>query len=140
VGYAYDRGEGTRKNAKKAFEWYLKAAEQGHAYVQTNVGVAYDRGESVRKNAKKAFEWYLKAAEQGNEFGQYNVGYAYEYGEGVGKNKTRAYAWHTVALNNGLERSSVTLALLSIHMRQQQIDRAIALSKKLQENINRIKN
>ena len=32
-------------NYKKAFEWYEKAAAQGHATAQSNMGVLYDKGQ-----------------------------------------------------------------------------------------------
>lgn len=34
----YDSGEGIEKDKKKAFKWYLKAAEQNDSKAQFNVG------------------------------------------------------------------------------------------------------
>ncbi|CAB4444647.1 unnamed protein product [Rhizophagus irregularis] len=64
------------KNELKAFEWYLKSAENGCTMVknnaiagcitgQCNLGYCYMNGIGTDKNELKAFEWYLKSAEMG---------------------------------------------------------------------------
>ena len=60
-------------NFPKAFECYLKAAEQGLAYAQFNVAGAYAMGQLVPGNDKEAFKWTLKAAEQGLARAQYTL-------------------------------------------------------------------
>jgi len=57
---AYDR--------EKSFQWYLRAAEQGHPYAQYEVANAYANGGkayAVEKDKAQAIEWYKKAANQG---------------------------------------------------------------------------
>ncbi len=49
----------------KAFEWFLKAAEQGNPDSQFTVGRFYARGIGIEKNLIKAMEWYQKSADQG---------------------------------------------------------------------------
>lgn len=63
---------------KKSFFWFLKAAEQGHAYAQLAVAEAYangrvdeEKGYGVKKDKAKAIEWYRKAAGQGVEDASY---------------------------------------------------------------------
>ena len=64
-------------------EWYLKAADQGHASAQYNIGILYYIGQGVPQDYSQAMEWYLKAADQGNANAQYNIGSLYFNGHGV---------------------------------------------------------
>ena len=51
------------KSLDKAFEWYLKAAENGSTEAQFNVGVCYLNGHGVEKNSEKAIHYFTQAAE-----------------------------------------------------------------------------
>ena len=62
----YELGIAVEQDYKKAFEWYQKAAEQGHDTAQYELGNHYYYGHGTEKSYIKAFEWYMKAAEQGN--------------------------------------------------------------------------
>ena len=66
VGMGYEEGRGTKKDMKKAYEWYSKSAEQGHYGAQYKVGVFHEYGYGVKKDIKTAFEWYKKSAENGS--------------------------------------------------------------------------
>jgi len=48
------------------FQWWLKAALQGHTTAQKVVGDAYLSGKGVQKDESKAYAWYLKSAESRN--------------------------------------------------------------------------
>ena len=61
----YAQGQGVAQNDAKAFEWFLKAAEQGFVDAQNNLGLMYLNGRGITQSDAKAFEWLLKAAEQG---------------------------------------------------------------------------
>ena len=41
LGVCYERGTGVKVNLEIAFEWYMKAAEQGDVYGCFNVGECY---------------------------------------------------------------------------------------------------
>jgi TPR repeat protein len=45
----------------EAANWYLQAAENGHANAQYRVAVCYGAGCGVDKNLFKAGQWFLKA-------------------------------------------------------------------------------
>ncbi|KAF9133416.1 hypothetical protein BG015_003561, partial [Linnemannia schmuckeri] len=81
-------GKDVPQEYQAAMDWYLKAAEQGHAIAQYSigdlyyhghgvprdyaqamacVGVLYDDGRGVPRDYIKAAEWYTKAADQGYE-------------------------------------------------------------------------
>lgn len=55
----------------KAFEWYLRAADQGHGKAQYNVAYAYANGIGTQKNLAEAVKWYGKSADQGVSLAQY---------------------------------------------------------------------
>ena len=95
-----------KKDIKKAFEWYEKAASQGLAEAQNNLGSMYYYGEGVEKDSKKAFVWYEKAASQGFADAQYNLGNMYYYGEGTTMNNTQ----YTTLLAEILEKVTDLMA------------------------------
>nr|WP_181718316.1 tetratricopeptide repeat protein [Psychrobacter sp.]QJS05259.1 sel1 repeat protein [Psychrobacter sp.] len=68
---------------EKAFEWFTKAAEQGHADAQNNLGLMYKAGLGVSHDDYVAFEWFTKAAEQGHADAQNNLGLLYRDGKGA---------------------------------------------------------
>lgn len=47
-------------------KWFRKAADQGHAWAQTNLGFMYAVGEGVDKDFVEAYAWMNLAAAQGN--------------------------------------------------------------------------
>ena len=69
MGLAYDHGRGVEQSYEKAFRWYLKAAEAGHAPSQANLACLYARGDGVEKDMSKAEEWVRKSAAQGDPDG-----------------------------------------------------------------------
>ncbi|EFC37869.1 predicted protein [Naegleria gruberi] len=81
----------------KAMEWYLKAAEKGHAAAHYNIAGFYHEGMGVKQDYSKAMEWNLKAAEKGDKFALFNIGYMYSNGEGVKKNYAKAMEWYLKA-------------------------------------------
>lgn len=59
MGHIYANGlGGVRKNLKKAFSLYLKAAEQGHAGGQYFVGHFYVKGLGIEQDNVKALMWF----------------------------------------------------------------------------------
>ena len=60
----YITGEGVNKDLHKAFEWNLKAANQGLACAQKYIGYAYAKGQGVTKDFQKGMEWIRKATDQ----------------------------------------------------------------------------
>src|SRR3954465_3104580 len=88
---------GVSQDYKQAFEFYLKAANVGHASSQNQLGVMYDNGEGVDKDSKTAFQWYRKAVQQGNPDAQFNLGNMYFNGEGVDEDHRRAIHWYQKA-------------------------------------------
>ena len=99
LAYRYDKV----KDYAKAFEWFMKAAEQGDIHAQFQVGSRYDNGKGVEENYEKAFEWYMKAAKQGYSYAQFAVGSMYVNGDGVEKNYEKAKEWLSYAAKQGIK-------------------------------------
>ena len=72
MGLMYQAGLGVKKDLKKAFELYKKAAEQNNAIAQNNLGVMFENAFAVDQDQAQATHWYKLSAEQGYRFGQYN--------------------------------------------------------------------
>ncbi|CAG8577177.1 994_t:CDS:1 [Ambispora leptoticha] len=83
----------TEKAHKSAFEWFEKAAENGHIQSLNDLGVCYESGHGIESDMSKAFENYLKAAELGNIDGQSNVGSLYYFGLGTDQDMEKAVYW-----------------------------------------------
>ncbi|KAG9063558.1 hypothetical protein KI688_004443 [Linnemannia hyalina] len=88
-------------NYQAAMDWYLKAAQQGHASAHYNIGVLYNNGQGVPQDYAQAMEWYLKAADQGYANAQYNISSCYERGQGVPQDYAQAMEWYLKAADQG---------------------------------------
>ncbi|GBB85433.1 hypothetical protein RclHR1_11980001 [Rhizophagus clarus] len=95
LGKRYQYGYGIKKDEVKAFELYMKTAEQEYSNAQNRVGYLYENGVSVEKDLSKAIYWYQKAADNGNKIAQFNLGKCYQYGIGVVKDEFTAFILYT---------------------------------------------
>ena len=101
VGYKFMNGNGVPQNYTEAFNYFLKAAENGDADSQERVGYLYYNGYGVTKNPAKAVEWWLKAAEQGDVDAQNSLGCRYFNGDGVQLDYAEAFKWFSMAAEQG---------------------------------------
>ena len=67
LGECYYRGFGVTQNYPKAYEYFVKAAQQGNAIAQYNTGVCFLRGQGTERNGDKGAEWLKRASDQGIE-------------------------------------------------------------------------
>jgi TPR repeat protein len=113
-----DRNSGIiiTKSYSKAFNWYLKAAEQGYAPAQISLGVLYSLGQqenfedNVPQDYNKAMEWYRKAADHGSAEAMAKIGDMYFSGEGVQINYPDALQWYSKAADQGALEGETGLA------------------------------
>jgi TPR repeat protein len=54
-----------KNNFEESFQWFQKAADQGHAEAQCHIAKMYEYGEAVEQDSSEAARWYRKAADQG---------------------------------------------------------------------------
>lgn len=73
LGYLHEEGLGTPQDMARAYQFYIRGAEQEDAKSMNNLGSMYERGTGVAKDLSEAQRWYEQAAELGNEDARANV-------------------------------------------------------------------
>ncbi|KAF9327764.1 hypothetical protein BGZ91_001315 [Linnemannia elongata] len=95
---ATDQGD-AEGDLSAATDWFLMAANQGHAYAQYCIGSLYENGEGFQQDYDKAMEWYLRAANQGLPRAQKSIGNMYLDGIGVSQHESIALDWLSKAIS-----------------------------------------
>ncbi len=85
--------------AERAFEYYERAADQGHPAAQCRVAALYTTGH--RYNLKAAFKYYKMSADQGYVDAQYYVGVYYRDGYGTTANRDASFEYFKKAADSG---------------------------------------
>lgn len=101
LGVCYAKGMGVKKDTKKAFQLFQRAAEMGNPTDICNLGVCYKKGTGVAVDHKKAAELYQKAADMGDAAAICNLGVCYYNGTGVPKNVEKAMGFWSRAAEMG---------------------------------------
>jgi TPR repeat protein len=104
--YWQDHAVAEKKDEKKAYEYFLYAAREGHAFAQNRVGLCLEYGRGTEKNVAAAIGWYQKAAWQGHAAAQRNLSICYE----EQKNDKKMIFWLTKAAINGHPQAQFRLA------------------------------
>lgn len=114
LGLMYREGQGTAKNEKKAFEWFMKAANatQNCPRGKFYVGRCYHYGHGVQKDLKEAVRWYTIGAKEGDSYSQVNLGNCYEWGDGVEINYDTAVYWYELSAKQGEPLAQCNLGLM----------------------------
>ncbi len=86
LGSMYSSGSGVTKNEKIAFDYYLKSANLGYAFIQANLAMMFEYGSGTDINLEEAIKWYQKSAEKGHPTSLLGLGNMYIEGKGVEKN------------------------------------------------------
>ncbi|KAG0238040.1 hypothetical protein BGW42_007594 [Actinomortierella wolfii] len=108
------RGEcGVVRSDADAFDWYLRAAENGHAGAQYNLALMYLEGQGVPQSDIDAFRWFHAAAVQGNATAQFSLAAMYDQGsQGIEQNDHEAAKWYRMAAEQGNIDAQLNLALM----------------------------
>ncbi|RIB23852.1 kinase-like domain-containing protein [Gigaspora rosea] len=112
LGYNYELGNGVKKDEKKAFEYYMKAAELENSDAMNDVSLCYKQGIGVVRNYQKSFEYCKRSADLGNARGMCSVGKRYKYGEGVDQDYNKAFEYYKKSANMGLKSAIKYKSLL----------------------------
>jgi TPR repeat protein len=106
---------GHTKDERKAFDWFLKAAEAGSGNAMHMLGVMYAKGApGIPKDQAQAVAWWRKGAANGSASAMGNMGVVYHMGTyGVASNKALAIEWYNKALAAGNERVRPNLNALT---------------------------
>ena len=106
IGKMHCYGLGTEQDYEKAFEWFLKSAQEGNKFAQYSLANLYYYGNGVEKDLSQAFLWYRKSSEQGQPYAPYAVAQMYDKGEYVSQSEETAQRYYKVALSGFLELES----------------------------------
>lgn len=117
LGIMYEYARGVPKDLAVAFNWYLKAAEQGHAGAQSKVGSFYSLGYGVTQDSKEGTRWSRKAAEQGDAPAQRNLGVAYRDGLGVPRDYAESVKWFRKAARQGNATAQFNIGVMYFHQK-----------------------
>ncbi len=114
LGYKYYFGIGTKKDWKRAYEWWMKSAKQGFPEAMQHLATMYMYGQYVEQDDKQAFAWTKKAANLGNAVAQYHMGLVYLHGayEGVKVDYKKALDWLTKAAEQGVSLAKCDLGVM----------------------------
>lgn len=74
MGAAYLTGKNTRRDANRAFAWFLSAAEQGDVEASMIVAYLYATGTGTPANCREATKWLCRAGDSGIEEVKYAMG------------------------------------------------------------------
>jgi len=101
-GWVYETGYGgTKKDLKKAFDYYYQAASTEEAWAMSQIGDLYTKGLGVEKNPAEAALWYRRGAINGEKQGMFKYAECLRKGDGVATNTVEALTWyHQAATNN----------------------------------------
>ncbi|MBV6499324.1 MAG: hypothetical protein CJBNEKGG_01779 [Prosthecobacter sp.] len=121
LGAIYENGlGGNARNAKKAVEYYTKAANGNDAEALFRLGNYFETGLRdgegekaeviVQPNPKSALDLYRMAAQNGSAAAFYNVGVYYETGTVVDKDLEKAFGFLMRASTNGVPQAQFRLA------------------------------
>lgn len=109
LGAMYSMGDVVKRDDEEAMKWYLRAAEQGYAFVQVNLGAQYHSEEKFGK----AYEWFEKAAEAGDARGEFMLGLMYYQGDSLAKNTSRARQYFELAAEKDYVDAQLYLGIIA---------------------------
>ncbi|CAG8823853.1 60_t:CDS:1, partial [Gigaspora rosea] len=101
VGRCYEIGWNTRKNMKKAIEWYNKAGQGGCAIAECILGEYYYKLHKY----EQAFKLLKSAADKGNALAMNTLGTCYLKGYGTKVNRVKGFELFEKAAKMGLPAS-----------------------------------
>lgn len=106
IGKMHCYGLGTEQDYEKAFEWFLKSANEGNKFAQYSLANLYYYGNGVEKDLPQAFLWYQRSSAQGQPYASYAIAQMYIKGEYVCQSEETAQRFYKAALSGFLELES----------------------------------
>ncbi|MFP6584654.1 MAG: tetratricopeptide repeat protein [Candidatus Hydrogenedentota bacterium] len=106
LGVIYEEGLELPPNADRAMEWFMLAADEGHAIAQYRAGRVY----LAKGNYPTAIELLGASARQGHARAQYTFGLMHEAGRGMNRSDRQAVYWYTESARQGDADAQYSLA------------------------------
>ncbi|MCR5024948.1 MAG: SEL1-like repeat protein [Lachnospiraceae bacterium] len=100
VGRFFDEGEIMPEDDDRAYFWYSKAAERGHAEAKLRLALYLEYHDNY-KNPALAMQMLTEAVEQGEDYANYEIGKMYSEGNGVPVDINKAMEHLNRAVNSG---------------------------------------
>ncbi|MCQ2078802.1 MAG: sel1 repeat family protein [archaeon] len=91
LGYCYQSGIGTEKDAKEAFKWTQEGARRGDRRAMFVLGNYHRWGYGTRTDDRKAFEWMSRSAEKGYARALDTLGVYHSNGIGTPRDIVRGF-------------------------------------------------
>jgi uncharacterized protein len=113
LGWLYDQGKGVRKSYRRAFQWYLKAAQRGNRVAQYNLSLCYLLGQGIAPDEREAFRWVQKSAKTGYQDAVLALAWHYHNGCGIKVSLRQAEHWYRKAAQSGDPSAQFSLGQLS---------------------------
>ncbi|GES98820.1 kinase-like domain-containing protein [Rhizophagus clarus] len=110
--YYYNIGtiDDNNNNNIKAFELFLKAANNNYSIAQIYLAKCYYDGYGTENNKNLTFYWYQKSVNNGSIIGKFYLGYCYEFGIGVLNSEKESVHWYNEASKGGNTVAKLYLA------------------------------
>ncbi len=90
LGYNLGTGQPLKKDPAAAYQYSLRAAEQGYVPAEAAVAMLYANGRGVEQNYTEAGKWWIKASEGGDLLAARHTWNLYRNGEGVARDRNIA--------------------------------------------------
>ena len=100
-----------KKNMKKAWKWYLKAAEANDSIGQYYVGYFYQEGIHVKKDVLLAVKYYEKSANQGLVQAVLAIADCYKLGIGYEKDVKKSMEYLKLAADKGYAEAQYRMGI-----------------------------
>ncbi|DBA04087.1 TPA: hypothetical protein N0F65_009434 [Lagenidium giganteum] len=109
---ALSKGDGVRKNEKKAFELFKRCADHGIPPAYMNVANMYQSGTGTEKNEHESIVYLHKAADAGDPSAKARLGELYFHGKGVPQDRPKAVRFYKEAAVLGVVTAQFNLGFL----------------------------
>ncbi|MET4676273.1 SEL1-like repeat protein [Luteibacter sp. ME-Dv--P-043b] len=98
-------------DARRAAQWFRRAADQGHLDAQCRLAAHYADGLGVPHDPAEAAGWYRRAAEAGSAEAQCAMGSLHARGQGVATDRGESLRWWGLAADQGHVQACVNLGV-----------------------------
>lgn len=103
AGNIHAAGLGTKKDSRKAFDYYRRAAERGHVFAAYQTAVMANDGDGVKKDHALAYRLARNLADQGEVVGAVIAASALLQMKDVKEHEEEVLYWMDVAMHDGDE-------------------------------------
>jgi TPR repeat protein len=116
IATLFNEGKKVQKDHKEAFQWFKKAADNGHAESQLVTGMYYSGGGGgvCKADQQEAFNYYKKAADNGNAEAQNFTAFYYYSGvqDGMARDEVKAFKYAKKGALQGNAKAQQLLGVL----------------------------